>query len=495
MNESYAHSLDFSFFSDPRNQLEKIILHLESANLQEHGIIEEYIRTQGNELLRLLLQGFLDKQADDEKIESFVSDADGSHLNHVRKNTSRKLISLFGSVTVKRLAYSQRNKASVFPMDARLNLYSDQYSDGVRKRITSDVVDRSYDSAVKRHCETTAGAIGKRQAIALSADTSQDFVTFYEQRKVENENTDDLLVLTADGKGIVMLPDGLREITRKNAEKSKQKLQTRLSSGEKKDRKRMAQVAAVYTTRPNPRSAESVINLDKESNVRQFRPPSRNKRVWASVERESGQVIEEAFEEALRRDPKQQRHWVILIDGHPHQLGLIKRVMKEKRLKATIVMDFIHVLEYLWKAVWCLFEKGDSKAEKWVEERALKILKGQSGRVARGIKQSASKRGLKKREAIDKCARYLQKYEPYMRYDKALSGGYPIASGVIEGACRHLINDRLDVTGARWSLQGAEAILKLRSLNSSGDWEDYWSFHRKCSEQRNYADLVIKGAS
>lgn len=126
-----------------------------------------------------------------------------------------------------------------------------------------------------------------------------------------------------------MLPDGLRECTRKNAEMSKQKRQTRLSSGEKKDRKRMAQVAAVYTTRPNPRSAESVMNLDKESkesNVCKFRPPSRNKRVWASVERKSSQIIEEAFQEALSRDPEQQRHWVILVDGHPHQLGLINWV-------------------------------------------------------------------------------------------------------------------------------------------------------------------------
>ena len=108
--------------------------------------------------------------------------------------------------------------------------------------------------------------------------------------------------------------------------------------------------------------------------------------------------------------------------------------------------------------------------ESWVAERALKILNGQTDRVARGIKQSASKRGLKKPEAIDKCARYLQKNRTRLCYDKALSEGFPTASGVIEGACRHLINDRMVITGARWSLQGSEAILKLRSINSSGDW-------------------------
>ena len=157
-------------------------------------------------------------------------------------------------------------------------------------------------------------------------------------------------------------------------------------------------------------------------------------------------------------------------------------------------MDFIHVLEYLWKAAHCLHDKNNESIEQWVEKQALKVLRGESDRVARGMKQSATKRGLKNREAIDKCAGYLQKNRDRLCYGNALSSGFPIASGVIEGACRHLINDRLDITGARWSLQGAEAVLKLRSLNSSGDWEEYWSFHRSRAEERNYGGLLINTA-
>lgn len=112
------------------------------------------------------------------------------------------------------------------------------------------------------------------------------------------------------------------------------------------------------------------------------------------------------------------------------------------------------------------FEKGSDVAEVWVEERALKILKGHAGLVAAGIKQSATKKKMaeKDRKAIDDRASYLIKSKTRLCYDKALKAGYPIATGVIEGACRHLINDRLDMTGARWCLQGAEAILKLRSI-------------------------------
>lgn len=496
MNASYANTLDYSFYSDAQDHLDFMIKHLGSAGKQDHAVTEEYIRSQGDEVLRLLLQGYLSQQTQNESRASSVTCSDGQERNHARKDSSRTLASLFGKVNVKRIAYSQRQQSSVFPLDAELNLHADQYSDGVRKRIISDVIDRSYDKTIKRHSENCSGIVGKRQAIQLTMDAAQDFVPFYEQRKVEDEHTNDLLILSFDGKGLVMLPADLKEATKKNAAKSKQKLQTRLSPGEKKDRKRMAMVASVYTVHANPRTAESVLNLDKpSSNIAKFRPPVRNKRVWASVERDAEQVIEEAFEEAIRRDPEQKRQWIIVVDGHIHQMRLIEKTIKEKQVKATIILDFIHVLEYLWKAAHSLHDKGDDTTEKWVAERALKVLWGQSDRVARGIKQSASKRGLKKREAIDKCAGYLQKNKTRLRYDDALIEGFPIASGVIEGACRHLINDRLDITGARWSLQGAESILKLRSLNSSGDLEDYWSFHRKCSEQRNYSGFVIKGAS
>lgn len=492
MDTSYLNTIDFSFFTQAREQLDAMISYLEGAGIQEHGVTEEYIRSTGDELLRRLLQGYFDKLAHEEKRFASVSNADGHARNHVRKGTSRTLTSVFGAVQVTRLGYSQRQCSSLFPLDAQLNLHADQYSDGVRKRIVRDVIDRSYDRAVEHHRENCSGLVGKRQAIKITKQVAGDFVDFYERRTVSHEQTGDLLVLSFDAKGVVMLPDSLRECTQKSAKKSKQKLQTRLSPGEKKDRKRMAQVAAIYTVCPNPRTAESIMNLDQQDNVVKFRPPIRNKRVFASLERRPGQVIEEAFDEAIKCDPENKRRWVVVLDGHPHQLTLVKQIMKQKKVKATIIMDFIHVLEYLWKAAYCLHEKGSEAAESWVQQRALRVLRGQSASVARGIRQSASKRKLPNRAAMDKCAGYLCKNRSRLRYDEALSEGLPIASGVIEGACRHLINDRMDVTGARWSLEGGEAILKLRSIRSSGDWDEYWKYHLSRSEYRNYGDLLIK---
>ena len=115
--------------------------------------------------------------------------------------------------------------------------------------------------------------------------------------------------------------------------------------------------------------------------------------------------------------------------------------------------------------------------------------------VAAGLRRSATRRGLEgsRRQAADKAANYLLKYKHMMRYDKYIAAGYPIATGVIEGACRHLIGDRMDLTGARWGLQGAEAVLKLRALRSSGDFDAYWRFHQKREHQRNHAVRYADG--
>jgi len=334
----------------------------------------------------------------------------------------------------------------------------------------------------------TGGTVGKRQAEELTARAAKDFESFYERRGSDGpEATEDLLVLSLDGKGIVMLEDALREATRRAAARAKPKLGTRTSPGEKKNRKRMATVAAVYTVRAQPRAPEDVMTrIAPVEDRSRTRPKARNKRVWASVEKSQDEVTEQLFEEAARRDPERKRSWVALVDGDEHQLDLLHQYALWFDVNIVILLDFIHVLEKLWKAAWCFHSKGDRRVEKWVHERALAVLRGHSSRVAAGIRRSATRRRIQgeKRRTIDNVANYLLNNRDYLRYDEALAAGYPIATGVIEGACRHLIKDRMDITGARWGLQGAEAVLRLRALRSSGDFEEYWSFHLESERKR-----------
>jgi len=145
--------------------------------------------------------------------------------------------------------------------------------------------------------------------------------------------------------------------------------------------------------------------------------------------------------------------WVILIDGNKHQLNVIKTLSKDSKSNATIILDIIHVIEYLWQVARIFFgETKYSACEDWVYEKLDAILNEQAASVSGSIKMSAAKRKLTKqqRKTITVCARYLSNHKQYMNYKRYLKNGFPIATGVIEGACRYLIKDRMDITGARW---------------------------------------------
>ncbi len=214
----------------------------------------------------------------------------------------------------------------------------------------------------------------------------------------------------------------------------------------------MATVAAVYNVQRYRRSAEEIMGQTERTTKR---PKINHKRVWASVSRPAVAVTEELFAEAETRLAGEKREIVILVDGDERQLNRIKSQIGKSQIAPTIIVDFIHVLEYLWKAAYCFHAEGSQEAEAWVQHKALEILNGNVSHTAAGIRRSATLQKLPQAErtAVDKCANYLLKRKNELRYNEYLAKGYPIATGVIEGACRHLIKDRMDVTGARWRLK------------------------------------------
>ena len=218
------------------------------------------------------------------------------------------------------------------------------------------------------------------------------------------------------------------------------------------------------------------------------RAEEKNKRVWASLERSMKEVVADGFLSALDRDENLDRRWVVLVDGNEDQMKAVRAQAAAIGIELTVVLDVIHVLEYLWKAGQALLGAKDTAAvEAWVSTRARRILEGHSSSVAAGIRRSATLRGGERRKTADTCCGYLLNHRDELRYHEFLRDGLPIATGVIEGACRSLVRDRMDITGARWGLPGAEAVLKLRSLRASGDFDAYWAFHqqRELTPRRN----------
>jgi hypothetical protein len=226
----------------------------------------------------------------------------------------------------------------------------------------------------------------------------------------------------------------------------------------------------------------------------------RNKWLCASVVTTPAVVIGRVFQEADRRDPKHRRTWVALVDGANHQIERIKLEARKRAVKVTIVVDLVHVLQYLWNAAGCLHPDNDQVAEQWVHRQATRVLEGHARKVAGTIRRQATNARLDhtRRKPADQAANYLTNKAPYLDYPTALTQGWPIATGIVEGACRHLIKDRMDIIGARWGLAGAEAILKLRAIKANGDFDDYWRYHlnqeRHHVHESRYLDNVIPPA-
>ena len=153
-----------------------------------------------------------------------------------------------------------------------------------------------------------------------------------------------------------------------------------------------------------------------------------------------------------------------------------------------MILDIIHVLEYLWKAAKAQFDPEDPKAAQWVADKIEQLLHGQVHSIVRNLRHGATLKGMSptQREPIDQCATSLANHASYLNDPHSLAQGYPIATGVIEGACRYLVKDRMEITGARWGLEGGEAVLKLRALYINGDFNVYWAFHESQEYQRNH---------
>ena len=460
--------------------------------------VERWLFVEQQELMRRMFQGYVTLSGQAEARVPVIG-ADGVERTHLRHEASRQLETVFGPVDVKRTGYSGRGLSTLYPVDALLNLPKEKYSLEVERQVALVAARMSFDESLSMLKRLTGAHVPKRQAEEAVQRAARHFDAFYECTELAFDGpTSELLVLSFDQKGVVLLTKDLAKATRKAAEGKRHKMDTRVSKGEvKRGRKRMAMVAAVYTVAPYERTSSDIIAglRHLRDATPKVRPRPEGKRVWASLEREAEDVIMDAFAEAERRDPRHEKRWLVLVDGDKKLARWARAEARRRGVKITLVLDFIHALEYLWRAAHAFFDEGSEEIEAWVLERLRRMLDGPISNVAAGMTRMATLRGLsaKERRPVDKAAKYFLKRKDMMRYADLLSIGAPIATGIIEGACRHLINDRMDVTGARWRRSCAEAVLRLRSLVSSGDFDEYWAFHEEEEAERNHASRYAGG--
>src|SRR6266700_3619160 len=460
--------------------------------------LEEFVDRRGREVLLRLLQDHYDlrKMREEQRAREQRAPAagpDGITRTRLETGHGRLLSTLFGTVTVTRCAWRAPGAPNYCQADAALSLPAGRHSHSLAKLAAIEAARGSFDAAHAAIARRCGNVIGKRQLEQAAVHAAADIPAFYAARIPEPCTPETLVILSADCKGIVMRPGALRAATAKAAARLG-KMRTRLSAGEKPNRKRMAALVTVYDAEPAKRRPHDVIAPPGGRNgSRPLRPGPKALAKWlaGSVRKDPSEVIAAAFDEAGARDPGHLRTWVVLVDGAEHQLDLIRAEAARRAVTIHVIIDIIHVLEYIWGASWSLHEAGDPAAEDWVAARALAVLAGDSDRAAAEITAGADAAGLEgsRRSGADACVRYLGNKREFLHYDQALEAGWPIATGVIEGACRHLIADRLDIGGARWGLDGAEAVLTLRAVISNGDFEEYWQFHLEREHQRLYPGI------
>jgi hypothetical protein len=461
--------------------------------------MEVLVAGRGRELLRGVVQLGLDGQAAAEVRLAAVTGADGVRRTRAERGHARTVVTGLGAVVVRRIAYRAGRKGvpSLFPRDAVLNLPPCGYSWPLQRLAEMFSRSGSYEQAREFVLAVTGAGIGKRQLEQITGAAAAGAERFCQERVPgpgplagAGQQRGDLppLAISADGKGVAMRP----EARRRRGPTPVARVRTfarRTGTGEKKGHKRMAETGCVFDVKVprEQRTPEQVMHPDP-SRARTS-PEAVNRWYACDITARRDVTIGKIFDEADRRDPGHCRTWIALADGDIYQLGLIQAQAAARGVTVTIVIDFIHVLEYLWKAAWCFHAPRDPAVEDWVTAQALDILHGRTTEVIARISQLTHDhppQGSEHTKIIRKTLHYLTAKQPWMDYPAALAAGWPIATGVIEGACRHLVQDRMGITGARWGLPGAQAILWLRAIHASGDHDAYWTWHIAREHHRNH---------
>jgi hypothetical protein len=413
---------------------------------------------------------------------------DGQTCHRLPELHPRRYVSIFGPYTLRRTAYGSREgqKIAFVPLDNRLHLPASDFSYVLQDWDQSLCVEQAFGQARG----TIARILDLKQSVdsleQMNAQMAEHVTDFRENRPRPDPATEGpILVTSGDGKGIVM--------RRSAADPAPAAHRTK---GQKASQKRMATVGTAYTVERYVRTPEEVVAaLFRDGPEPPPRPPPCHKRVWASLPREDedgvvqsslGIVYDWLLNEVAERNPGLAKEMVHLGDGQ-EALWQARQDHLPGR-NTTDILDVLHVTPRLWQAAHVFYPEGSDAAEAFARERVLRVLRGEVAGVVQGLRRMGTQWGLtgSKKQTLGQVCAYLRKNRERMRYDEYLARGYPIASGVIEGACRHLVKDRMERAGMHWTPVGAQAMLDVRSTYVNGDWEEYQAYRIRRETNRLY---------
>lgn len=404
-----------------------------------------------------------------------VTTATGVQLPY-HSEKQRMYFSIFGKIPFWRPYFYQTDAGGASPLDAALSLAQDCYSDLLRETVECLSVHVAYAKTAEILQRIVGIALSTRALKDLLAGDATDVAAYYAQTPPPAPTKEaEILVIQADGKGVPLVRETPADP------------KARLGKGEKRAHKKEAVVTGIYTIAPAPRTPEDVVasflHPEQAAPPEAPRPEPCTKHLWATLEGKDV-ALTHLVERVAQRDGPHIEHKVALTDGCP---ALQDRV-HARFPDFILILDFIHADEYLWQVANSLLGEQHPQRLQWVAEQTLLMLSGRTSEIIAALTAlaHAPDRTATQREVLMRTADYFSRNLPWMRYDVYLTNGWPIASGVIEGACRHLVKDRMELSGMRWTPEGAEPLLHLRSVAENDDWDTYHHFRRQQRHARLY---------
>jgi hypothetical protein len=299
---------------------------------------------------------------------------------------TRLLATTLGPVEVTRIAYRAPAVSNLHPADARLALPDDRYSYPLQKAVVHESVTGALREARDGLARMTGQQVGTQQLMQITVEAARDVRDFYQQHPAPAPATSpdgepaprDLLVLSIDATGINMIDSGLREAAPTRTT-GPQPPSAQLACRERTGRTRMAVVTAVYDAAPAVRDPADILPTGAgERTARRPGPKARNRELDASVVDSTIPMVTRLFDRAEKRDPQHRRRWIVLVDGNNHQIDRIHADAHAHGAKVDVIVDFVHVLEYLWKAAEDLHPTQPGRAG-FVARTARDLLQGHPG--------------------------------------------------------------------------------------------------------------------
>lgn len=483
-------------------ELQKITTLVQNSvdnNMAIHEL-EQSLWTQlltiGHQALELFF-GLLGSGDEGEKITL----PNGDEVKRLKNTHHRPYQSVFGDFKLERTVYGTREgqKIEHVPLDGRLQLPESKFSYLLQEWDQSLATEMPFNQVNKN----LARILGFNQSVnsleRINQQLALEVNEFWKAQPLPAANEEgSILVTTADCTGVpICKPEKTEVFEGFEAEKPK-----------RANKKKMALVGATYTIDAYQRTPEEVLDALFRSSPftpdQSKRPKPKFKRVRASLLRDEEDKttpqVEEIFswlaDEAHQRSESYQKPLILIMDGQDSlwQAGL--RYLPEDPFVVTEILDLLHAASYVWDAAHLFHPKKSQAAIDFVKERLGKILQGQVNSVIRGLQWKSTHAKLKgdKLKKLNQICGYFENNAHRMAYQKYLKAGYPIASGVIEGACRNVVNDRMERTGMRWTLEGAHAMLGLRSIQVSQLWDDFMQFCTKQISTRLYPYATLSKA-